>query len=446
MKINKKYVNLLNKKKAKICIWGCGYIGYSTMSFFAKKKINCVGFDVDQKKVDHINKGSVNIYGLKNWLGFKLKKSQNKLISATTDLKSIIGDDEIICHFICIPTEKNGQPFFKYFESVLNQILKRGKNKFKFKECIIIESTLMPNTFDKVVKKILNKNHKKLDDYHFAVAPRRDWFEDQTKTLETLDRVFGTSNSNSNKIIHEILSVVTKKVHIASSYREAELVKSIENCYRHVEITLANELSLAYPDKNIREVLNLVGTKWNMNTYYPGFGTGGYCIPLSSKYVKNGSKYPKKLKIINETIKLDSKINKIIGQSVVRKGIKKLLIFGLSYKSNLKVHILSPTLQLIDYLNKNSISVTLYDPLYTKNEIDRIIKVKTINKISSLNKFDGIIMMINHKSFKNLNLIKLIKKSKLKMILDNSNFFKDKKKLIPSKTSYIQTGQAGWLD
>ena len=38
MKINKKYVNLLNKKKAKICIWGCGYIGYSTMSFFAKKK------------------------------------------------------------------------------------------------------------------------------------------------------------------------------------------------------------------------------------------------------------------------------------------------------------------------------------------------------------------------------------------------------------------------
>ena len=75
-----------------------------------------------------------------------------------------------------------------------------------------------------------------------------------------------------------------------------------------------------------------------------------------------------------------------------------------------------------------------------------IIKVKTINKISSLNKFDGIIMMINHKSFKNLNLIKFIKKSKLKMILDNSNFFKDKKKLIPSKTSYIQTGQAGWLD
>ena len=146
---------------------------------------------------------------------------------------------------------------------------------------MIIESTLMPNTFDNIVKKTLKKNNRKLNDFHFAVAPRRDWFEDQTKTLETLERVFGTTDPNSNKLIHNILSVVTKKVHIASSYQEAELVKSIENCYRHVEITLANELSLAYPNKNIREVLKLVGTKWNMNTYYPGFGTGGYCIPLS---------------------------------------------------------------------------------------------------------------------------------------------------------------------
>ncbi len=446
MKVKKRYIDLLRSRKAKICIWGCGYIGYSTMAFFGKKKISSIGFDVNPTKVNHINKGSVSIFGLKKWLGFDLKKDQKKLMSATTKLQSIIENEKIVCHFICIPTEKDGQPFFKFFEDVLNQILKRKKNIFNLKECIIIESTLMPNTFDKVVKKIINKNKKKIDDFHFAVAPRRDWFEDQTKTLETLDRVFGTANPNSNKIIYEILSLVTKKVHIASSYREAELVKSIENSYRHVEITLANELSLAYPDKNIREVLKLVGTKWNMNTYYPGFGTGGYCIPLSSKYVKNGSKYKKKLKIINETIKLDSKINEIIGKSIIKKKIKNILIFGLSYKSDLKVHILSPTLQLINYLSKNSVNVSLYDPLYSKKEIQKIIKVRTIKKIVSLKNFDGIVMMINHKFFDKLNLIKLIQNSKLKLVLDNSNFFKENKNLIQNKTRYIQTGQANWLN
>ena len=446
MNTNNDHHKLLTLKKAKICIWGCGYIGYSTMSFYAKKKINSIGFDIDKEKVKHINRGSVNIYGLKNWLGFKIKKNQNKLISATSNLQSIINNKEIICHFICIPTEKDGQPFFKYFNNVLKEIFKRQKNKFNIKECIIIESTLMPNTFDKIVKKILKKNKKNIDDYHFAVAPRRDWFEDQTKTLETLDRVFGTSNPKSNKTIHKILSLVTKKVHIASSYQEAELVKSIENSYRHVEITLANELSLSYPDKNIREVLNLVGTKWNMNTYYPGFGTGGYCIPLSSKYVKNGSKYPKKLKIINETIKLDSKINEIIARSLIKKGIKNILIFGLSYKSDLKVHILSPTLQLVKYFKKKSAKVTLYDPLYSKQEIKKIMDVKTVNKINSLKNFDAIIMMVNHRDFNKIDLTKLIKNSKIKIILDNSNYFKNKKKLIPNKINYIQTGQAGWLN
>jgi len=295
-------------------------------------------------------------------------------------------------------------------------------------------------------KKILKNNNKDIDDFHFAVAPRRDWFEDHTKTLETLDRVFGTANTTSNKIIHSILSLVTKKVHIATSYKEAELVKSIENAYRHVEITLANELSLAYPDKNMREVLRLVGTKWNMNAYYPGFGTGGYCIPLSSKYVKNGSKHKKKLKIINETIKLDSKINKIIGKSIIKKKIKKILIFGLSYKSDLKVHILSPTLQLIKYLTKNSVNVSLYDPLYSNEEIQKITEVKTIKKIISLKKFDGIVMMVNHKFFNKLNLIRLVQNSNLKLVLDNSNFFKDNKNLIPKKIRYIQTGQANWLN
>ena len=78
-------------------------------------------------------------------------------MSATTQLKSIIDNDEIICHFVCIPTEKNGEPFYKFFEEVLNNILKRKDNKFNIKECVIIESTLMPNTFDNIVKKTLKR-------------------------------------------------------------------------------------------------------------------------------------------------------------------------------------------------------------------------------------------------------------------------------------------------
>ena len=93
-----------------------------------------------------------------------------------------------------------------------------------------------------------------------CVAPRRDWFIEGVKNLENLDRVYGSTDAKSGKVAKDVLSIVCKKLHLASSYKVSEMVKSVENAYRHMDITLANQLSLAFPKDNIREVLKLVGT------------------------------------------------------------------------------------------------------------------------------------------------------------------------------------------
>ena len=173
-----------------------------------------------------------------------------------------------------------------------------------------------------------------------------------TKSLRDLDRVFGSTNEKSSKITKNVLSIVCKKLHEASTHKVSEMVKSIENAYRHMEITLANQLSLAYPKENMREVLSLVGTKWNVGTFYPGFGTGGYCIPLSSQYVIKDVHDKKKLSLLRETIKTDNQINIIIAKSLIKRKFKKIGVLGLSYKGNLKVDILSPVKSFISFLRK----------------------------------------------------------------------------------------------
>jgi len=182
-----------------------------------------------------------------------------------------------------------------------------------------------------------------------------------------------------------------------------------------------------------------------MNTYYPGFGTGGYCIPLSSKYVIGGSKFPKKLNIVKAAVKLDSQINRIIGKSIIKKNIKKILIMGLSYKSNLKVHILSPTIDFVNYLKKNSVSVSIFDPLFSSKEIKQITKAKSLKNIKSLKSFDALVIMIKHDQFYNMNFKKMIKNSKLKLILDNADFFKIKPNYLSKSVEYKKTGQSNWL-
>ena len=272
------YKKLLKSKKFKIAVWGTGYIGLSTMVYFSKEKIKCVGYDIDRKKVRKINSGILPLADLKNWFGFDIKKLvKNNYLRATSKYNELLTEN-FLAHFIAIPTEKNGKPYFKALFDVLSKIAKiRGKN-IRIPPIIIVESTLAPKLSDKKIIPFFKKRKLKLgQDILFSVAPRRDWFIEGAKNLKNLDRVYGSTDIKSAKVTKDILSIVCKKLHEASSHKVSEMVKSTENAYRHMEITLANQLSLAFPKDNMREVLELVGTKWNIETFYPSLGTGGYC-------------------------------------------------------------------------------------------------------------------------------------------------------------------------
>ena len=441
-KIN--YKDYLINGNFKIAIWGTGYIGLSTMAFFAKNKVKCVGYDIDKKKVNLINAGNFPIKEIKGWFGFNIKNLVKlNYLKATNDYTTFY-DNSFIAHFIAIPTEQDGKPYFKILFNVLQRLVKILKKKNKIKPVIIIESTLSPKCSEKKVLPFFKK-HNLIPgkDFIYGVAPRRDWFVENTKSLVEIDRVFGSTNIASSKIIKNILSIVCKNLHEATSHKVSEMVKSIENSYRHMEITLANQLSIAYPNENMREVLKLVGTKWNVGTYHPGFGTGGYCIPLSSKYVLNEVKNKSKLTLLRETIKTDNNINILIAKSLIKKGYKKIGVLGLSYKGNLKVAILSPVIPFIQHLKSKGISVNVFDPHYSKKEINEIVGVNSFNYPKDLSKFDCIVITTNHKEFKT-NSRKLVK------YLKNCNFILDNMKVwekinFPQNIDYKISGEKNWL-
>ena len=439
------FKNLLKSKKYKIAVWGTGYIGLSTMAYYSKKKIKCIGYDIDKSKVKKINRGVLPISELRDWFGFDIKKLvKQNFLKATNNLADL-EDTQILAHFIAIPTEKNGKPYFKILFDVLKKIIKiKIKNK-NYTPIIIIESTLTPKFSEKKIIPFFKKNKIKIGkDLLYSVAPRRDWFVEGTKSLENLDRVFGATDENSSKIAKDILSIVCKKLHQASSHEVSEMVKSIENAYRHMEITLANQLSLAFPKDNMREVLKLVGTKWNIGTFYPGFGTGGYCIPLSSRYVLENVKSPGKLTLLRETLKTDSKINLLIAKSVIKRGLKNIGILGLSYKGNLKVSVLSPVIPFVKELLKNKIKVQLYDPYFSAREIKKILGIKTFKFPNGLSKFDAIIVAVDHSKF-NFSF-KEIKKflKNTRYILDANGIWKKHHPKLMGKNYHI-SGDSNWI-
>ncbi len=436
-----KYSNLLKSKKFKIAVWGTGYIGLSTMVYFAKKKIKCVGYDVDKDKIKKINSGTLPLEDLKKWFGFDIKRlvKQNYL-KATSNYKNLINEDFLI-HFIAIPTERDGKPYYKPLMNVLDKISKIKKNN-KNPPIVIVESTLAPKVSDKkIIPFLKRKNLKVGENILLSIAPRRDWFIEGGKNLENLDRVYGSTDRKSTKVTKDVLSIVCKKLHAASTYKVSEMVKSIENAYRHMDITLANQLSLAFPKDNIREVLKLVGTKWNVEAFHPGIGAGGYCIPLSSRYILSQVKNRNKLSLLRETIKTDDGMGQSIANSIAKRGLKKIGVLGLSYKGDLKVSVLSKVIPLVKSLLRKKLKVKLFDPYFSKREIYDAVKIKTFNFPKDLTKFDCLIVSVDHKQFKIPKKIleKYLKNCKL--IIDHDGAWKK----YNLKYNYHLSGDHGWI-
>jgi len=436
---------LLSGEK-EIAVWGTGFIGFTTMANMAFNGIKTRGLDVVKEKVDLINRGEIPIENLEYWLGFETKNLVERgMLHATTNPDDMM-DRNIAVHFVCIPTEKGGDPYDDILIDVITKLTKLKDVNYDKPPLVIIESTLTPGRSDEVVLPIFEKAGMKVGkDVLFGVAPRRDWFVSPEKSLKKLPRVFGGTTPETTKLMKEALSVVCENLVPAPDHKHAEMVKSIENAYRHMEITLANQLTLAYPDVNMAEVLRLVGTKWNIGTYHPSFGTGGYCIPLASKYVLMGAKHPEKLTILKDTIEADGRQPEIVAENLKERGFRNVGILGLAYKGDIKVDILSPSIRIAKKLQELGISVKINDPYYTAEEIKRKTGADAFEFPDGLGEFDAVLIVADHQHYK-FTPHKVIIESlgKCKLILDNTEVWKDIN-FRNAGIDYHVAGDAGWL-
>jgi nucleotide sugar dehydrogenase len=403
----------------KIGVWGCGYIGFSTMANFAARGVVCVGTDTSPAIVSSINSGRSPVANMEYWLGFDTKYlAQSGMMSATEDWQRLL-DPEFAVHMIAIPTEKGDKPWDGALEDVTNKIAQRV-SKPDEPGLVIIESTLTPKKTDGLVIPILESHHIEVGkDILLGVAPRRDWFISAEKNLKSLPRVVGGTTRETTDVMVEVLGIICDHLIPAEDHKHAEIVKSVENAFRHVEITLANQLSLAYPTLNMTEVLRIVGTKWNVGTYHPSFGSGGYCIPLSSHYVLEGAERPEHLTILKETIATDSSLPIKVADVVADKGLKNVGILGLAYKGDLKVHVLSPTIRITRRLMERSVTVKVNDPYYTSEEIKKLTGAESFEFPQGLSEFDCILIVAGHR------LYRAISESQLKSCLTNCRLILD---------------------
>lgn len=418
----------LKNKTAKLGVVGLGYVGLPLAVEKAKAGYNVTGFDVQEKKVDSVNKG-INYIGdiidtdLKNLV-------QTGKLKATTDF-SFVRDVDTVCIAVPTPLDLYKQPDLSYVISSTRSVAKYVHKGM----LVVLESTTYPGTTEEVCKPILEESGLKCGvDFFLAFSPERvDPGNKMYKTKNTPKVVGGCTRECTEVAAMLYRSVLQSEVYEVSSPAVAEMEKILENTFRNINIALANEMAILCNRMGIDvwEVVDAAKTKpYGFMPFYPGPGLGGHCIPLDPFYLEwKAKEYDYHTKLI-ETSGI---INDYMPEYVVEQAMKllntqkkamngsKVLLLGVAYKKDIDDLRESPALKVIDNLIKNDAEIIYNDP-YIPEFTHNNVKYVSQDLDKSVKEADIVIITTDHSDYDYEKIA-----AEAKIIYDTRNAMKDVK-------------------
>lgn len=421
---------------ATLCVWGLGYIGFSTMSFYANRGVSMVGIDCDPAKVRQLNEGKATVEELVWWLqASQCQPVIQEKMHAFNSLEEIPADQRsrIALHFVAVPTEREGEPWFEPIWDALGKI--HAQNGIA-----VIESTLSP--------RLIASIKERFPALKYAVAPRRDWFGSPELNLASLPRVVGSDDQATLNQVVDVLGIVTNTLHKASGALEACMVKSVENTIRQTGVAFANELASMWGSQvNVREVLRLAATKWNVEHYQPSMGIGGYCLPLAPKYVVDMAPTPGPFveAAIGAMANYEDRLIEWIGS----RGFKSVFFAGIEYRADLGVYKCSPFVLLAQRLLRGPVQVAAAGECCSPEYVtDLLPGAKAAQFPQQINDYELVVIGSGHKRFRVMSWsdIQPYVGSTTKLVIDNEGVFaRFRDKFAAAGIQYLQPGERGWL-
>jgi UDP-N-acetyl-D-galactosamine dehydrogenase len=392
----------------KIAVVGLGYVGLPLARLFATK-YPVVGFDINQSRVDELNKGEDSTLEVEGDLLKQVLKSEplkENGLFCTTHLDVI---KECNYYIVTVPTpvDKNNRPdltpLYKSSETV-GKVLKKG-------DIVVYESTVYPGVTEEECVPVLERvsGLRFNVDFFAGYSPERINPGDKEHTVEKILKVTAGSTPEIGKKVDEIYkSVITAGTHLAPTIKVAEAAKVIENSQRDINIAFVNELAKIFNLLNIdtQAVLAAAGTKWNFLPFKPGL-VGGHCIGVDPYYLAQKAQeagyHPE---IILAGRRLNDSMGEYVASQVVKLMIKKgitvnkakVLMLGITFKENCPDVRNTKIVDVIHALSDYGIEVSIYDPWANPAEVKHEYNLTMSNQLND-ERFDAIILGVAHKEF-----------------------------------------------
>ncbi|MGI0057819.1 MAG: nucleotide sugar dehydrogenase [Nitrosarchaeum sp.] len=424
----------VNQNDFEIIVFGLGYVGLPLSLRLATHGFQVIGVDTDSRKIISLKNKSLDSTHIELEPMLKETISNGKFLPATKLTKSSLPRIGIICVPTPIPDGKVNSETFVF--AAADEFIKTAKKG----DIIILESSVRGGTTDELIKKVKSKGYTVGEDFGVCFCPERIDPLNQKWKLENIPRIIYATGDTTFTIAQKIYGPVNNSnLFRVSSPKVAESVKSFENTFRLVNISLVNELAMLC-DKlqiDIKEVLTAASTKpFGFMPFDSGAGAGGHCIPKDPLFLLDSAK---KKGMTFSTIKTAVEINSELPEyiaSEIKKTLtkmklgKKVLVCGLAYKQDIEDMRDSPGFKIANILSKKGLDVSAFDPHYKKSLEKKYLIENHLKKIDfkilsnldekSISGFDCICIVQHHTKTKH-QIDEFYTKSLVPLIYDCQN-------------------------
>lgn len=371
---------------------GLGYIGLPTALMMASHGVEVVGTDYNSALVATLNAGKTT---------FKEERLDGLFRKAVAD--GVRFSNEYVkadVYIVSVPT-----PYDKFSKKVdpcyvvsavssVMQVCPKGA-------ILVIESTISPGTIDKYIRPLIAENGFTVgEDIHLAHAPERIIPGNMMYELVHNNRTIGADSAEIGEKVRALYASFCEGSIVVTDIRTAEMTKVVENTFRAVNIAFANELAkiCRYDGMDVYEIIRICNMHPRVNILQPGPGVGGHCISVDPWFLVGD--YPSLAKVIDEAMKTndgmpDFVLNRIY--EIMRErgltDLRRVGLYGLTYKENVDDMRESPTLQLLESQARHlAEGLKVYDPFVQRDVV--------ANQYHDLDAFladvDMVVVMVKH--------------------------------------------------
>jgi nucleotide sugar dehydrogenase len=321
-----------------IAVYGLGFVGLTLATTFANVGMSVVGVDLNGGLIDKLQKGIAPFYekGLDSLLSSLATKNS---IRYTSDPLEFPADIHIVS--VGSPVDSEGKPVLESVILVSEMIAKVLKRQ----DMVIFRSTLPVGTMRKVVLPLLERSGLKAGvDFGFAFAPERTIEGKALEELRSLPQIIGGIDKASTNQAGAIFSQITKTIVEVESLEAAEMIKLINNTFRDLVFSFANEVAIICDEYNINafDLIHAANEGYPRDKIpLPSPGVGGICLSKDPYLYTNPVSIPETRPILGVASRkinrtgpdyILKKIRQFCDQTGADINLLSILLIGIAFK------------------------------------------------------------------------------------------------------------------